>query len=167
MAAEQLSNHASYVTRACGIVCRYGDLAFLGTDNILAEVLLTAEEERAFLLGVLVAVGAVDGVVALACCEEAADCSFGSLCGVCCADEASEILDSVVFEEDHCDDWAGGHELDELLEERTILMYGIEIGGLVDGQSRGLDGCDGVSSFFNFGENVTDVLVSNSTGLNH
>lgn len=105
--------------------------------------------------------------MALACGEELAD---GALCGlgrVRGADEAAEILHGVIFKQHHGHDGAGGHELDKLLEERAILMHGIELCRLVESQAGCLDGRYGVAGLLNFGKDVTNVLVADSTGLNH
>lgn len=68
---------------------------------------MTAEEEGALFLGVLIAIGAVDGVMALAGGEELADGALGGLSRIRRTDEAAEILHGVILEKHHGHDRPG------------------------------------------------------------
>jgi len=90
------------------------------------ENLVRLEEEIDFDGGVFFGVGAVDGVLVDRFGEVGADGAGGRIFGVSCAHEGAVLGDGVGAFEDHDENWAGGHEVDQLAEEGALFVDGIE-----------------------------------------
>ena len=138
----------------------------MGLYSCLSD-LAGAEVECAFDGGVLVAVGAVNGIGSDALSKISADGSgrcFGRVGGT---DEGTEIRYCVVLFEDGGDDGSAAHVLRQLTVKRTLGVNGVECLGIVNAQLRPLHRLDGESSFDDAVDDFTCVAPASGIGLDH
>src|SRR6266851_8121107 len=113
----------------------------------LLDQFVGGEEVVDFEGGSVGGVGAVGAVVADAGAEIAANGAGGSFLGVGGAHGIAPFGDGVFGFEDEGEDFAGGHKVGELGEERPLAMHGVEAAGLVFGEPHGFYGDDFEAGF--------------------
>lgn len=123
--------------------------------------------ESAFDSGVLVRVGAMNGVLAHALGvlrTEGTGFSIGRVGGT---DEGTEVCHGVVFFEDGRYDGAGGHEVHQFAIEWALGVYGVEFTGLGFRQLGHFHGHDAEARSVDVVEDSTDMAVTDAIGLDH
>ena len=135
--------------------CRFGS----------ADDLVVGEEEGDFLGGGFRGVGTVHGVGFDRLGEFLADRAVGGIGRIGGAHDFAILRDGVLAFQHLHDDRAGDHEGDEVVEEGTLLVHGVEAFGLVLAQTDALLGDDAQTGFLDLGVDGAGQIAGGGVGL--
>lgn len=134
------------------------------SEGVLLK-LVASEEVGQLDGGVLFAIATVGAVAAHALGEGLADRTFRRVGGVGCAHDFTPLGNGVFTLEAEQHAGAFAHEFDELAEEGTVLVNGVEAFGLLAREVAHAHGTDLEASGLSEGEDRADLIVSNGVGF--
>ncbi len=123
------------------------------------------EEERNFSFRIRQAVRSVNGVAVDAGCEIGADGSCGSFRWVGGAHDLAVAGDCIFAFENHDENRAGDHEVDEFFKEGAFFVDGVESFRLIFAQVEHFRGDDAKAFFFEVLDDVADHVLADGIGL--
>src|SRR5690606_32285078 len=123
------------------------------------------EEVSDFAGGGGLGVGTVHGVLVDGDGEVGADGAGGGFLRVGGAHQLAVLGDGVFTFQHLDDDRTGGHEGDQILEEATLAVLGVETGGFALGQLHHLGGDDAQAGLFEAGGDFTDDVLGDGIRL--
>src|SRR6267143_4747161 len=139
----------------------------MALQNRESNQLEAGEEVADFEGGGFRSVGAVGAIVADAGAEVVADSAGRGFLGIGGAHGVAPLEDGAFGFEDQGEDFAGAHEVGELVEEGALFVNSVEAAGLFFGEAHGFDRDDFEAGFVNARKNFALLTMTYGVGFDY